>query len=92
MKDRLIELQKEAIRKFMECDTSLPLTDFIADHMIANLDLPVVRCKDCQHCYKSGCSYTGYLCRRWGIYDDDCDCDPNGFCYKGERRTDNAVD
>lgn len=32
----LVELQKEAIRKFMGCDTALPLVDFIADHMIAN--------------------------------------------------------
>jgi hypothetical protein len=52
----------------------------------------VVRCKDCKHSYKSSGSTTGYRCCRWGIYDEDCDCDSNGFCHKGERRSDNAAD
>ena len=52
----------------------------------------VVRCKDCKHSYKSSGSSTGYRCCRWGIYDEDCDCDSNGFCHKGERRSDNAAD
>lgn len=52
----------------------------------------VVRCKDCKHSYKSSGSTTGYRCCRWGIYDEDCDCDSNGFCHKGERMSDNATD
>jgi hypothetical protein len=52
--------------------------------------VPVVRCHECQHSYKSSGSSTGYRCKAWGVYDQDCDCDPNGFCHKGERRCDNA--
>lgn len=52
----------------------------------------VVRCKDCQHSYKSSGSSTGYRCCRWGIYDEDCDVDHNGYCYKGERRNNHADD
>lgn len=48
--------------------------------------VPVVRCKDCVSCYQSESSSTGYRCKCWGVYDTDCECDPNGFCHKGERR------
>ena len=50
----------------------------------------VVRCHECQQSYKSSGSSTGYRCKVWGVYDQDCDCDPNGFCHKGERRCDNG--
>lgn len=48
--------------------------------------VPVVRCKDCVSCYQSESSSTGYRCKCWGVYDTDCECDPDGFCNKGERR------
>lgn len=35
-REKLIELQKEAIRLFMERQTDEQLTDFIADYLIAN--------------------------------------------------------
>jgi hypothetical protein len=50
----------------------------------------VVRCHECQQSYKSSGSSTGYRCKVWGVYDQDCDCDPNGFCHKGERRCNNG--
>ncbi len=49
--------------------------------------VPVVRCHECQRSYKSSASSTGYRCKAWGVYDQDCDCDPNGFCHKGEKLT-----
>ena len=35
-REKLIELQKAAIREFMSSTTDVPLTDFIADYLIAN--------------------------------------------------------
>lgn len=35
-REKLIELQKEAIRLFMKCQTDEPLTDFIANYLISN--------------------------------------------------------
>ena len=34
--EKLIELQKAAIREFMSSTTDVPLTDFITDYLIAN--------------------------------------------------------
>lgn len=50
----------------------------------------VVRCHECQRSYKSKSSSTGWKCKCWGVYDTDCECDPNGFCHKGERRANNG--
>lgn len=49
------------------------------------------RCHECQDSYKSSGSSTGYRCKNWGVYDTDCECDPNGFCHKGTRRTDHVL-
>ena len=35
-REKLIELQKAAIREFMSSTTDVPLTDFTADYLIAN--------------------------------------------------------
>lgn len=48
--------------------------------------VPVVRCKDCVSCYKSEASSTGYQCEEFCVYEMDYECDPNGFCHKGERK------
>ena len=45
----------------------------------------VVRCKDCEHSYKSSGSSTGYKCECWGVYDIDCECNPDGHCYNGRK-------
>lgn len=46
----------------------------------------VCRCRECQQSYQSKGSSTGWKCKAWGIYSDDCECDPDGFCNKGKRR------
>lgn len=48
------------------------------------------RCHECQQSYESKSSSTGWKCKGWGAYDIDCECDPNGFCHKGERRNENV--
>lgn len=45
----------------------------------------VVRCEDCEYCYKSSFSSTGYRCKMWGSYDTDCETSPDNFCSKGEQ-------
>lgn len=52
---------------------------------------PVVRCKDCEYCYKSSFSSTGYRCKMWGSYDTDCETSPDNFCSKGEQVKENYV-
>ena len=65
-----------ALRKYAIRDiTEAPTVDAVE----------VVRCKECERSYKSSASSTGYRCKRWGVYDTDCDCNPNGFCSYGER-------
>lgn len=58
-----------------------------AELMVSRDVVPVVRCKDCKHCYKSSGSSTGYRCRVWGVCDTDCEVYLNYFCSYGERRT-----
>lgn len=36
IREKLVELQKEAIREFVGLVSDVPLTDFVADHLIAN--------------------------------------------------------
>ena len=74
----------DAIREKRERENPKPLTIDPAHAKGA------CRCHECQHSYKSSGSSTGYVCECWGVYDIDCECDPNGFCYKGTRRTDHG--
>lgn len=46
----------------------------------------VVRCKDCKQCYKATFSSTGYRCKVWGVYDNDCEVTPEHYCSYGERK------
>lgn len=50
----------------------------------------VVFCKDCKQRYASFTSSTGHRCKVWGTYDTDCECNPDGFCHKGERKNENG--
>lgn len=43
----------------------------------------VVRCKNCDSFCT--CGNDSYICSSWGSW-----CDPNGWCYKGERRTEDG--
>ena len=79
---RIEYLQEELVDALMYCE-------WIKDG-IKNT-VPVVRCKDCKHCYKSSGSSTGYRCRVWGVCDTDCEVYLNYFCSYGERK-DNGSD
>lgn len=46
----------------------------------------VVRCRECANGYVSSGSFTGMRCKKWGCYDTDYECRPDGFCSYGERR------
>lgn len=50
----------------------------------------VVMCRDCEFAYESSGSSLGWKCKAWGAYGTDCECDPSGFCYKGNRRDDHG--
>lgn len=71
---------KTATEAYLEHELSRPITDVF----ISGDKLPeIVRCRDCKHfsgwsCEKSSCSYCGEPQR----------VEPNGFCSRGERRTD----
>ena len=68
-------------------------TSGIANHLIANDVVPVVRCNECKNRGNMACplyneeyvpmDYDGYDEGEWVITDNTCD---DGFCDKGERR------
>ena len=56
-------------------------TRLIAETLIANDVVPVVRCKDCKHYEKDG---SIYRCVDWkGLFGN---CKPDDFCSYGERK------
>ena len=75
MREKLIELLSEV--QYLG-----GLEEKIADRLIANDVIQVVRCKDCR--FTEGRSKYGWLwCGKWNDARDDY-----GYCYRGERRTD----
>ena len=48
--------------------------------------IQVIHCAGCKFCHENSESPTGYTCGRWGTIFEDNPCDPNGYCYKAERR------
>lgn len=71
--------------KCRECEAGIA-GDFVADAPIIDA-VPVVRCKDCKHSYRSSGSSTGYRCHCWGMWGEDHEVEADGFCHIGERRT-----
>ena len=97
MREKLIDLLHKGVRcpgTVADCtdcpqhSNKVPCDEFgaTADMLIANDVVPVVRCKDCKHSYKSSGSSTGYRCKVWGVYDTDCEVTPDNFCAYGERK------
>ena len=78
MREKLIELVKQGYNKYFNPNWALDFFAIIADHLIANDVVPVVRCKDCDNT----CPGTiGLVCTMWG-----CRTQPDGFCFMGERK------
>ena len=83
MREKLVELVKQGYNKYFNPNWALDLFELIADHLIANDVVPVVRCKDCKHCRLA--SWGERYCIRdkfveWGELKDD------DFCSYGERK------
>jgi hypothetical protein len=84
MRDRLVEMLYEARKEwdvyFNDCllkgkPRRKTLNEFIADHLIENGVVPVVRCKNCVHYQNEWCE----ILKAESPVED-------GFCCYGERR------
>lgn len=42
----------------------------------------IIHCGECEHCFKSIRSKTGYACEVWGYGDFACDTILTGYCHK----------
>lgn len=87
MRDRLVELIQNSVD-----GCASYWAELIADHLIANGVVPVVRCKDCKHCEKEYPVCNGidepqpkYLCKVADTY-----MNPDDYCSCGERKADNG--
>lgn len=85
MRDRLLRLIYEAEEKFTDRPV-LDIEKFVADHLIANDVVPVVRCKDCKHCRKD--TYFDY-CDKYSRPFDKLYVEKDHFCSYGERKGEN---
>ena len=94
MREKLIKLLDDFSAPVMLMDTKLmdwniptqQLREAMADHLIANGVMPVVRCKDCTNKRKAIPAENGQVifCSIWGR--GWCRVDPNDFCSYGERK------
>lgn len=44
----------------------------------------IIHCYECQHCFESGRSRTGYKCEMWGYDDFADDTILDGYCHKAK--------
>ena len=96
MREKLMQIIASKHELLINLNTSIPKLFKLAEHLIANDVVQVVRCKDCKHWHeKTGWCYhhshfldsKGGFCHPWEsndwkMFDDDY------FCKDGERRTD----
>ena len=87
MREKLIEILRVPIYPHEQADP----TEVVADYLLDNDVVPVVRCKDCKHWYE-----TEGVCLK--IYSDGAvspyawqDRNPDDFCSYGEREN-NEID
>ena len=84
-RDRLIDILSVPIHPRIGAD----YTDVVADYLLDNDVLPVVRCKDCKH-YKEFRTKRNKqimrLCCRMGKNDVEYSVKPDDFCSYGERK------
>ena len=94
MREKLIELLYEAEDKcnYADCGQceyiGLDACGFrmIANHLIANDVVPVVRCKDCRKCHTYNDVITGQLEYKCYLWNGCRNVDADMFCDAGERR------
>lgn len=82
-REKLIKVLESAESAIYWNSSDKGFIEKVADHLIANDVVPVVRCKKCKHRMYSdfdGC----YVCHHGGFKA----INPDHFCSDGERRTD----
>lgn len=92
IRDRLVELLKDTLHEW-ECDIQPETVSQIADHLIENEVVPVVKCKDCKYSRDKNKEEKRYLCEGVLICTN-CEATEDGWCAKylddycsyGERR------
>ena len=77
-REKLIELVKQGYNKYFNPNWALDFFAIIADHLIANDVVPVVRCAKCRLA-KTICN--DYVCCLTGM-----PVNADGFCSLGERK------
>ena len=98
-REKLTELVKQGYKKYFNPNWALDFFAVVADHLIANDVVPVVRCKDCKYrgddancpmCFEEMIEWDddGYSEVDWVLHDHTTD---DGFCNSGER-VDNEID
>ena len=63
-----------------------PNTGQVADYLMANGVVTVVRCKDCKH-FVQDAPYDPCECMKWTTKWGVAYTEPDGFCSYGERRS-----
>jgi hypothetical protein len=76
MREKLIEILRVPIFPHELADP----TEAVADYLLDNDVVPVVRCRDCKHYFRYGDGVYG--CRTFGMMKTK----PDGFCSYGERK------
>lgn len=76
MREKLIDILSVPIYPHELADPA----EVVADHLLDNDVVPVVRCKDCRYCQKDAFGL-------WCFNDYEHDLQPDDFCSYGERRT-----
>ena len=81
-RDRLVELLKDTLHEW-ECDVQPETVLQIAEHLIENGVVPVVRCKDCKWIHKPSQLCTN---KRNRVFNTGIKRDFNCYCNYGERK------
>lgn len=79
-KDRLIELIKQCYEKFRKSDETY-IEPYLADYLLANDVVKVVRCKDCTYLRESDMT-NKMFCTYHGDYHE-VETFPNDYCSNG---------
>ena len=48
----------------------------------------IIHCRECDHCYKSKRSPSGYVCEMWGYDDFASPTILDGFCHRAKKKHD----
>ena len=86
-KEKVMELVNKVLRCLPWGEISSHTAEDIADHLIENDVVPVVRCKDCRHCSRDENIIGAYgYCYHFGCYAHEPMVEANDFCSYGERK------